>query len=190
MPPEPPAPQRAPNACDAPAPEQDWQALLEPEQDPPTTIPLGLEDWLGIVLLFALSLITLGNVLARYLSNISFAWTEEISIFLMMVLTLVGASAAAARSRHIQIDYLAARVGPRARRWLTIFTALASLAMFAAMAWLGGQLAWDEYRFEETSPGLGLPKWIYTIWLPVLSIAIALRTLGVAWRAWRKREQG
>jgi TRAP-type C4-dicarboxylate transport system permease small subunit len=30
----------------------------------------------------------------------------------------------------------------------------------------------------ETSPGLGYPTWIYTIWLPILGVAILLRILG------------
>jgi TRAP-type transport system small permease protein len=30
----------------------------------------------------------------------------------------------------------------------------------------------------ETSPGLGYPAWIYTVWLPLLSVAIILRVLG------------
>jgi hypothetical protein len=38
---------------------------------------------------------------------------------------------------------------------------------------------WDEYRFEETTPGIGLPKWWYSIWLPVLSLAIAGRAFGL-----------
>lgn len=163
---------------------QDLNILAIPAE-PATKVPLAIEDCISVALLALLSLITLGNVLTRYFSSTSFAWTEEISIFLMMVLALVAGSAAAARNNHIQIDYLSSRVGPGPRRWLAVFSALAVVAMFALMVWLGGQLAWDEFRFEETSPGLGLPKWIYTVWLPILSLAIALRALGVAWRAWR-----
>ena len=37
-------------------------------------------------------LITLGNVLTRYLTDQSFAWTEEISVFLIVVMTLAGAA--------------------------------------------------------------------------------------------------
>ncbi|MBL8488591.1 MAG: TRAP transporter small permease subunit, partial [Rhodocyclaceae bacterium] len=36
--------------------------------------------------------ITMANVVVRYLTNISFAFTEEISIALMVVMTLVGAA--------------------------------------------------------------------------------------------------
>ena len=34
-------------------------------------------------------------------------------------------------------------------------------------------------RYGETSPGIGVPQWWYTIWLPVMSVAIALRALGL-----------
>jgi hypothetical protein len=47
-------------------------------------------------------------------------------------------------------------------------------------------LVWDDYRFGETSPGIGVPQWWYSIWLPVLSLAIALRALGLFIRRGRK----
>lgn len=54
-----------------------------------------------------LALITFANVLVRYFTNSSFAWTEEISVFLMIVLALVAGSAAVARDLHIRIEYFA-----------------------------------------------------------------------------------
>jgi TRAP-type C4-dicarboxylate transport system permease small subunit len=45
-------------------------------------------------------------------------------------------------------------------------------------------MAWDDYRFEVTTPALGIPQWIYTVWLPLLSALIVLRVLG-ALRRWR-----
>jgi TRAP-type C4-dicarboxylate transport system permease small subunit len=55
------------------------------------------------------------------------------------------------------------------------------------MAVLGTRMVWDEYRFGETSPGIGLPKWWYSVWLPILSVGIALRAGGVFLRKWRNR---
>jgi TRAP-type C4-dicarboxylate transport system permease small subunit len=53
-------------------------------------------------------------VLVRYFTNSSFAWTEEISVFLMIVPWPWSAgSAAVARDQHIRIDSL-----PRAARAL------------------------------------------------------------------------
>ena len=133
-----------------------------------------------------LALITFGNVVARYFTSQSFAWTEEFSIFLMIVLAMVAGSAAVARDRHIRIEYLAARGSAGRRRALAVLAAgLTSLA-FAVLAVLSARMVWDDYRYEETSPALGLPQWWYSMWLPLLSAAIASRALGLAVRRWRQ----
>ena len=41
----------------------------------------------------------------------------------------------------------------------------------------GADVTIDEYIYEETSPGLGYPTWIYTMWLPMLSLAVIFRVL-------------
>jgi len=48
-------------------------------------------------------LITFANVLVRYFTDESFAFTEEFSIFLMVFMTFVGASAAFVRNTHIRV---------------------------------------------------------------------------------------
>lgn len=62
-----------------------------------------VEDWIAVLAMALLCLITMGNVLVRYFSDRSFAWTEEISVFLLVVMTLAGAAAAAARDNHVRI---------------------------------------------------------------------------------------
>ncbi|MBL8465646.1 MAG: TRAP transporter small permease subunit, partial [Thauera sp.] len=47
--------------------------------------------------------------------------------------------------------------------------------LFAFIAFYAGKLTWDQYRFEETSPALGVPQWWYTVWMPVLAVALVLR---------------
>ncbi|MEF7615403.1 TRAP transporter small permease [Aquincola sp. MAHUQ-54] len=145
----------------------------------PPKVPLALEDWLAVLIMGALCLITFANVLVRYLTDQSFAWTEEISIFLMIVLTLVGGCAAVARDRHIKIEYFLDVGSAQRRRRLMRFGALCSAVFFLFLAVLSVRLVWDEYRYEETTPAIGLPKWWFSIWLPVLSLAIAGRALGV-----------
>ena len=43
-------------------------------------------------------------------------------------------------------------------------------------------MAFDDFEFEVTSPGLGLPQWWYTVWLPLLSALIVLRLLILAFQ--------
>ena len=148
-------------------------------QDTPTRIPLAIEDTLTVLIMALLALITFANVVVRYFTSVSFAWTEEISIFLMVLLTVVGGSAAYARNRHIRIDLLVQR-GSARRQWaLARFGTAMVVVLFGMMAVLGARMVWDEYLFEETSPGIGVPQWWYTVWLPILSALIALRALGL-----------
>jgi hypothetical protein len=61
--------------------------------------------------------------------------------------------------------------------------------MFALIVWYGGKVTWAEWTWGETSPGLGYPAWIYTIWLPLLSVVIILRVLGRGLARLRRRRR-
>ena len=68
-------------------------------------------------------------------------------------------------------DQGAPRISPE------IFALGACCIMFGILAWHGARMAWDDFRYEVTSPALGLPQWFYSVWLPVLSLLIVLRLL-------------
>lgn len=154
--------------------------------DEPTRVPLKIEDWLTVLVMGALALITFANVIARYFTNQSFAWTEEFSVFLMIVLALVGSSAAVARDRHIRIEYFSESGSMARRKKLSRLGAVLVALLFALIGVLSIRLVWDDYRFGETSPGIGVPQWWYSIWLPIISLGIALRAVGLFIRRGRK----
>ena len=155
---------------------------------PPVKVPLALEDWLAVLTMGALVAITFANVVVRYFTDQSIAWTEEISVFLMIVVTLVGGSAAVARDRHIRIEYFLDAGSQARRRRLAAFGAVATAVFFAVLCALSVRLVWDDVRYEETTPGIGVPKWWYSVWLPVLSAAIAGRAVGLFLRTRAKRQ--
>lgn len=126
----------------------------------------------------ALCTLTMINVLVRYFTDFSFAFTEEISVVLMVIMTLVGASHAFASRHHIAIVYFVERYSTF-RRAAARISAISSLLMFGLLAVYGVFMTWDDYDFEVTSPSLGVPQWWYSIWLPVLSTLIVLRLIGV-----------
>ena len=150
--------------------------------DPQTRVPLKIEDMVGALAMGALCVITFVNVVVRYLTDESFAWTEEISIFLMMAMSLVAGAAAVARDKHIRIEFFFEQGSAARQRRLAILSAACVFVFFLLLAVLGARMAWDEFRFDETSPGIGIPKWIYSIWLPILCTAIAGRALGLLGR--------
>ena len=154
--------------------------------DEPVKITLRIEDWLTVIVMGTLALVTFGNVIARYFTSQSLAWTEEFSVFLMIVLALVGSSAAVARDRHIRIEYFSATGSMNRRKTLARLGAVMVALLFSLIAVLSVRLVWDDYRFDETSPGIGVPQWWYSIWLPILSFGIALRAVGLFIRRGRR----
>jgi TRAP-type C4-dicarboxylate transport system permease small subunit len=147
--------------------------------DEPTRIPLQIEDWLTVAIMGALALITFGNVLVRYFTDSSFAWTEEFSIFLMILLAMVAGSAAVARDRHIRIEYFSESGSMARRQRLAQFGAVMVALLFFLIAALSVRVVWDDFRFEETSPGIGVPQWWYSVWLPIVCTGIGLRAVGL-----------
>ena len=91
-----------------------------------------------------------------------------------------------ARNRQIRIEYFADSGSEQRQRALARFGALMVFVLFALIAVLSARVVWDDYRFGETSPGIGVPQWWYTVWLPVMSVAIAGRALGLFIRRGRQ----
>ena len=122
-----------------------------------------------------LCVITMANVVVRYLSDESFAWTEELSVFLLILTTMAGAAAAALRDSHIRIEFFLLRGSMAHRRRLLLFGAAVSAVFFVVLAVLTGRMAWDDFKYAEISMGLGVPRWWYTAWVPAFSLVISFR---------------
>ena len=158
-------------------PTENGAAETPSQPDEPRS--LRIEDWLTVVIMALLALITFANVLVRYFTSSSFAWTEEISVFLMILLAMVAGSAAVARDQHIRIEYFSHGGSVQRRRRLARLGAVLVALLFTLIAVLSLRVVWDDFRFDETSPGIGVPQWWYSMWLPVFSALIVLRALGL-----------
>ena len=160
----------------------------DPTRENTPRISIGIEQAIGALVMAAIACITFANVIVRYLTNISFAFTEEYSVALMVVVALLGTSLAMAGGRHIRIGYLVDGLAPPARRRAEMAAMALVVLCFGLLAWYGARLAWDEYRFEVLSSGLGNPQWLYTGCLPLLSLAVIGRAVGRMVRLARGRE--
>jgi len=173
----------------SPAPSHDASGPSSPPAAP-SAQPRLPEERIAVGALALLVAITLLNVATRYLSDESFGWTEEFSVFLMVVLALAGACAVARRDLHIRIEFLYNRrddAGVESpRRTLQLIAGLCSTVVFLVLAVLFARWVWDQYSFSERSMGLGLPLWWYGCVVPPLCLAAALRALGAFRRSLRE----
>lgn len=151
---------------------------LAAQPDPPTRVPLSVEKVLLALIMGAIALITAANVVTRYTTNMSLAFTEEYSVALMVALALIGTALAMAGGRHIRIGYFVDGLPPARRRVAEMAAMALVILCFGLLARYGAKLAYDEWDFEILSSGLGNPQWLYTMWLPVLSLLVCARALG------------
>ena len=105
---------RAPPASDPQPPSPQGPGLFDTGAEH-VVVPVRIEEALGAAAMALICLISFGNVVVRYATNISFAFTEEYSVFLLVFMTFVGASAAFASNEHIRITFFLERMSPGLR---------------------------------------------------------------------------
>ncbi len=76
---------------------------------------------------------------------------------------------------NIAVDFLGQGLGPRARRWLDSFGALATALFFSVMGWQYARFALEMKQTAQVTPVLRWPEWP---WWAAVAVFIAL-TAGV-----------
>jgi TRAP-type C4-dicarboxylate transport system permease small subunit len=141
-------------------------------------VPVAIEESIAAAAMAAIVLITFANVVVRYFTDESFAFTEEFSVFLLVVLAFAGACAAFAKNSHIRVAFFVEKLGARPALAVELAVMAVTIALFLLIGGFGVRLVLDDVRFETTSPGIGVPQWLYSVWLPVLSAVIVMRLVG------------
>ena len=101
--------------------------------------------------------------------------------------TFVGSAKAFLDGNQMAVTYFVDKLAWPWKRRALLFGLAVSAAMLALLAWYGSRMTWDDYDLEVTSPGLGWPQWLYTVWLPLLSVLVLARIVqGLVW-VWRKK---
>jgi TRAP-type C4-dicarboxylate transport system permease small subunit len=96
----------------------------------------GVEDWVSVAILWAMSIFVFLQFVTRYLFNNSLAWTEEISSYLLICLTFIGSAMAVRKNTHIQIEFLYTVLSHRAGFMLALVIDVMRIAFFALSTWL------------------------------------------------------
>jgi len=157
----------------------------ENEASPRVEGTLRIDQMLAAIAMAAICLISIANVVVRYATDYSFAFTEEFSVFLLVFMTLIGTALAFATKGHIRISFFVDRLPPMGKLIASVISFLSTVAVFGLVLYYGAQFAFDQWEYEETSAGLGYPSWIYSVWLPILAAVILLRVLQRAYKDWQ-----
>jgi len=133
------------------------------------------EDLLGAFILAAMAVIAFINVIVRYCTSFSFAWTEEITINFFVWITMLGTARAFREGGHLGMTALYDSLPLRYRRICYWGSVLLGVCFFGALCWTGFTEVVDEIDLDATSEALGIPVWWYTIATPLFSLLIIFR---------------
>lgn len=135
------------------------------------------EDILGSIMLAVMVTITFLNVIVRYCTNFSFAWTEEVTINFFVWVVLLGTARTFREGSNLCMNLLYDACPRTTRLFLYIVCVILCVLFFSALCWTGTLEVFDEIELESTSESLEIPVWLYTMCTPLLSLLVIFRIL-------------
>ena len=134
-----------------------------------------LETYAVGVLLIAVCDVVLLQVLMRYLFAYPNPWSEEVSRFCFIWMSLLGASLAVAHRSHFRFDQVTGRLPPRAKRAVERFAA--AVVLLFALLLIGAGIALMDLTTGERSAALNLPVALVYAAAPVSGVLMAVHML-------------
>lgn len=135
------------------------------------------EEALAGGLLVVMAVLAFLNIVVRYFTRYSFAFTEEIEVAALVWISMLGAAVGFRESVHLGFTILRDRFPRPVRRELAALSSLIAIATMLGLIWAGGRQIQSQIALNTTSEALGIPEWIYTAALPAGGLLIIARVL-------------
>jgi TRAP-type C4-dicarboxylate transport system permease small subunit len=136
----------------------------------------------------ALTLDVLWGVFTRHVLASPSRWTEELAIYLLIWVSLLGAGLTYEEKGHLGVDYFVGKLHPDARRLGSIFVELVVL-FFAGFGLLygGWELVTKTLAAGQITPALGWQKgYLYTA-VPIAGVFFTLFSVEHLFEIFRKK---
>ena len=136
---------------------------------------VSIETCAAGVLLITVSVVVLLQVLMRYLFAYPNPWSEEVSRFCFIWLSLLGASLAVEHRAHFRFDQVTKKLDARLKR--AVETGAKVLVLTFALLLIATGVALMDLTVSERSPALNLPVALVYAAAPVSGVLMAVHML-------------
>ena len=147
-----------------------------------------IEESASAVLLVVMVSISFMNVVTRNIANLSLAFTEELTVYLFVWMTLLGTALAFKTGSNMVVVFFNQLFPKPARRVIYIFSNLLTVVFFAVLCYLGILEVRDEIMLGAMTESIYMPLWYFTVSIPVGSALIIFRTVRKAAQVLRDEE--
>lgn len=138
---------------------------------------LKLEETVGAIGLAIMTTISFLNVITRYVFKYSMAFTEELTLYIFVWITLIGTAIAFREGANMAVTIIYNLCPKPAKKGLYCFSVICSIAFLTLMAYYGIVEVYDEILMNAMTEAMSLPVWWFTIAVPAGSIIAIVGTL-------------
>ena len=139
-----------------------------------------IEEILCMVCTVVMTVLVFANVLSRYVFHNSLSFSEEITTYLFVLLSLMGTAIAARRRAHLGLSILTDAVPPAVRKVLYVVGFVIGALFSAALFYYGVLMVINQYNLGMETSAMQWPEWIYATFVPFGAFFITLRFLQAA----------
>ena len=135
-----------------------------------------VEDIICAICLIVMTTLTFANVIARYVFSASFSFSEEITTYLFVLLSLIG-SAAARRKAHLGFTAILDLLPKGLQRAIQTMSYALATFFSAALFWYGISMVRSQIFHGQVTAGMQWPEWIFGAFVPLGAFFITIEFL-------------
>ena len=113
-----------------------------------------IERIMMVVLMFCATIVTIVQVIARYVFNNSLYWSEEFILYALISMSFLAASMGVRYGAHISVEAVYAFVGPRTTRVLKIIAAVLGVVFAMSLVYYGTRLFLNTHSMGQLSTAM------------------------------------
>lgn len=147
-----------------------------------------LEEFLGAICLTIMTGLTFTNVIARYVFSASFSFSDEITTYLFVLLSLLGSAIAAKRYAHLGLTVILDIVGFRVRKVLKLIGFALAALFSGAICYYGIFMVISQFHKGQVTAGMQWPEWIFGSFVPIGAFFVTIRFIQVFIEEWKIKE--
>ncbi|PCJ80304.1 MAG: hypothetical protein COA57_15055 [Flavobacteriales bacterium] len=126
-----------------------------------------LEKAVAILLISAIVLIVFASTVARYLFNEPIFGADRLATYMMVWLGLIGFQIASSKLRHIDIEFLKARVNQSTKCLMNMATSLLSAVFLGILFWISLDYLQASIELNDKDIVFEIPLWYIILILPI-----------------------
>ena len=126
-----------------------------------------VESWMISFAMIAITLVLLGNVVARSVFNNSWTFAEEVGQFVIILITFVGLSFCARWGRHLKMTAIVEFLPHKVRKAIVIFATIFTSILLFFLCYLSINYVLILIETGRTTPALQIPYYIFSLFIPL-----------------------